>query len=241
MKKYLFFILFLLTFSSIAQDKSTLENSQSKTNIDIPGYLKLNIGFNFLSENDPSMDIKSFASRSINFNYSKPIFLSDNFSFNPGIGLSAENYSFTNDVILLEEVDIDGIINISIDTLDISPKTNKLMMTYLDVPVEFRYYFGSGKYDKGRFFIGVGGEVGLLIGASTKVKSVLNNSNIYEKVSKDFGLNQVRYGITLSIGIGNFNLFYKKYSSKLFNDNTLPKNTLLNPSQHKLGLAFSLF
>ena len=241
MKKYLFFIFFFLTISSNAQEKLSLEALPSKTKIDIPGYLKLNIGFNFLSKNDPSMDNKPFASRSINFNYSKPIFLNDNFSFNPGIGLSTENYSFSNDVILLEEVDIDGITKISVDTLDISPKTNKLMMTYLDVPVEFRYYFGSGTYDKGRFFIGVGGEIGLLVSASTKVKSVINNTNIYEKVSKGFGLNQVRYGITLSIGIGNFNLFYKKYSSKLFNDNTLPKHITLNPSQHKLGIAFSLF
>ena len=79
MKKYLFFIFFFLTISSNAQEKLLLEALPSKTKIDIPGYLKLNIGFNFLSKNDPSMDNKPFASRSINFNYSKPIFLNDNF------------------------------------------------------------------------------------------------------------------------------------------------------------------
>ena len=36
------------------------------------------------------------------------------------------------------------------------------------VPLDFKYYFGSGKFDKGRFFIGIGGEIGLLLNSSTK-------------------------------------------------------------------------
>ena len=89
------------------------------------------------------------------------MFLSDDFSFNPGIGISSDKLSFKNDVILKNTTTNDGINQIVIDTLDFSPKKNSLKGTYIMVPLDFKYYFGSGKFDKGRFFIGIGGEIGL--------------------------------------------------------------------------------
>ena len=49
----------------------------------------------------------------------------------------------------------------------------------------------SGKYDKGRFFVGIGAEIGLLLNSSTKVKNNVNNTARHTKIKDDFGLNQL--------------------------------------------------
>ena len=49
MKKYLFFIFFLLVYNVNAQvDDSDEKVSISKNKIEIPGYIKLDFGFTFL-------------------------------------------------------------------------------------------------------------------------------------------------------------------------------------------------
>ena len=173
--------------------------------------------------------------------YSKPMFLSDDFSFNPGIGISSDKLSFKNDVILKNTTTNDGINQIVIDTLDFSPKKNSLKGTYIMVPLDFKYYFGSGKFDKGRFFVGIGGEIGLLLNSSTKVKNKVNNNMTHSKIKDDFGLNQLKYGISLQVGSGNFNLYYKMNLSELFEKNNLPLNIDKNPTLNKIGISFSIF
>ena len=112
------------------------------------------------------------------------------------------------DVILSEDTNADGINNIIIDTLDFTPEKNSLKSTYLILPLDIKYYFGAGKYDKGRFFIGIGGEIGLHLNSSTKVKQKINNRVNHTKIKKDFGVNDLKYGVSLSVGVGNFNLYF---------------------------------
>ena len=167
--------------------------------------------------------------------------MSDDFSFNPGIGISSDKLSFKNDVILKNTTTNDGINQIVIDTLDFSPKKNSLKGTYIMVPLDFKYYFGSGKFDKGRFFVGIGGEIGLLLNSSTKVKNKVNNNMTHSKIKDDFGLNQLKYGVSLQVGSGNFNLYYKMNLSELFEKNNLPLNIDKNPTLNKIGISFSIF
>ena len=109
------------------------------------------------------------------------------------------------------------------------------------VPLDFRYYFGSGSYDKRRFFIGFGGEIGLLLNSSTKLKQTINNSANLVKNKKDFGINDLKYGLSFQIGVGNFHIYYKRYISNLFDDNSLPIYENVNPNINKVGISFSIF
>ena len=95
MKKYLFFIFFLLVYNVNAQvDDSDEKVSISKNKIEIPGYIKLDFGVTFLENADASLDTDLFPSRSLNLYYSKPFFIGNNFSINPGIGISNDRLSF---------------------------------------------------------------------------------------------------------------------------------------------------
>ena len=236
-------ILFLLIFfnNNIYSQDDTSNEQEDKPRFNLPGYLKLNFGLSTLSDPDPSMKTNLFPSRSLDFYYSKPFFLSDDFSFNPGLGISTDKLSFKNDIILTNSINNDGINQTLIDTLDFTPDKNSLKGTYLILPVDFKYYFGSGKYDKGRFFVGIGAEIGLLLNSSTKVKNNVNNTARHTKIKDDFGLNQLKYGISLQVGSGNFNMYYKMNLSDLFDINNLPQNIDKNPSINKIGISFSIF
>ena len=236
-------ILFLLIFfnNNIYSQDDTSNEQEDKPRFNIPGYLKLNFGLSTLSDPDPSMKTNLFQSRSLDFYYSKPFFLSDDFSFNPGLGISTDKLSFKNDIILTNSINNHGINQTIIDTLDLTPDKNSLKGTYLILPVDFKYYFGSGKYDKGRFFVGIGAEIGLLLNSSTKVKNNVNNTARHTKIKDDFGLNQLKYGISLQVGSGNFNIYYKMNLSDLFDKNNLPQNIDKNPSINKIGISFSIF
>ena len=245
MRNILFLLFISLSFSSYSQEDTSGENEKKSSIVPeyfkIPGYLKLNFGLSTLSDVDASMKIDALSTRSFDLYYSKPMFLSDNFSFNPGIGISSDKLSFKNDVILKNTTTNDGINQIVIDTLDFSPKKNSLKGTYIMVPLDFKYYFGSGKFDKGRFFVGIGGEIGLLLNSSTKVKNKVNNNMTHSKIKDDFGLNQLKYGVSLQVGSGNFNLYYKMNLSELFEKNNLPLNIDKNPTLNKIGISFSIF
>ena len=240
MRVFTLILLTLFSFNIFSQDTNQ-DEVNLKTNFNLPGYLKLNFGFSFVENNDHSLKTDFFPSRSFDLYYSKPLFLTDNFSFNPGVGISNDKLSFSNDIILSESVDLDGNNVIIVDTLSFTPEKNSLKTTYIVVPLDFKYYFGSGQFDKRRFFIGVGAEVGLLLNSSTKVKQTINNTVNSTKLKKDFGLNDLKYGISLQLGVGNFNLYYKKYFSNLFEDDSLPLYEAINPNINKIGISFSIF
>tara|TARA_B100000029_G_C17418615_1_gene903446 strand:- start:254 stop:976 length:723 start_codon:yes stop_codon:yes gene_type:complete len=240
MRVFTLILLTLISFNIFSQDTNQ-DEVNLKTNFNLPGYLKLNFGFSFIENKDHSLKTDVFPSRSLDLYYSKPFFLGDNFSFNPGIGISNDKLSFSNDVILSESVDPDGNNVIIVDTLSFAPDKNSLKATYLVIPIDLKYYFGSGQFDKRRFFIGVGAEVGLLLNSSTKVKQTINNTIYSTKLKKDFGLNDLKYGISLQLGVGNFNIYYKKYLSNLFKDEYIPLHESINPSVNKIGISFSIF
>ena len=109
-------IFMFFQFSSFGQSSS--ENKINlESNFNLPGYLKLDFGFTILENQDHSLKSDLFPSRSLDLYYSKPLFLGKDFSFNPGIGISNDRLSFSNDVILSESFDIDGNRNIIVDTL----------------------------------------------------------------------------------------------------------------------------
>ena len=94
MRNILLLLFVSLSFSSYSQEDTSGENEKKSIIVPeyfkIPGYLKLNFGLSTLSDVDASMKIDALSSRSFDLYYSKPMFLSDNFSFNPGIGISSD-------------------------------------------------------------------------------------------------------------------------------------------------------
>ena len=82
MRVFTLILLTLFSFNIFSQDTNQ-DEVNLKTNFNLPGYLKLNFGFSFVENNDHSLKTDFFPSRSFDLYYSKPLFLTDNFSFNP--------------------------------------------------------------------------------------------------------------------------------------------------------------
>ena len=243
MKKIiLFFVLIVSYFYSFAQEKDN-SNAEEKNiiKLDLPGYIKLNFGLNTLLDADESMKMGVISSRSAGLNYMKPIFLFNNFSFNPSLGISFENYSFKNNVIINYRYDIDDNQINYIDTLTIDSKNNKLVSSFIELPLEVRYYFGSGDFDDSRFFIGIGTDLGLRINSFTKLKHIKNNKSIVNKSKNDFGLTKFRYSASITIGRGNFNFYFKYFISDFFKTGKTPEFISTQPLLLKTGISFSLF
>ena len=83
---------------------ATFFDSENKINLEsnfnLPGYLKLDFGFTLVENKGHSLKSDLFPSRSLDLYYSKPLFLSKDFSFNPGIGISNDRLSFSWDLAM---------------------------------------------------------------------------------------------------------------------------------------------
>jgi len=95
------------------------------------------------------------------------------------------------------------------------------------MPLEFR--FDTNPKDVSRSFsFSVGGRVGILMEAHTKIKYIDNGLNGTYKDKQLHGLNQFRYSAYTRIGLGNFNLFGFYNLSPLFSANKGPAATTMN-------------
>ena len=223
MKKLFFFFIFFFSFSSLfsQQEENQLDKNKKIINTDFPGFIKLNLGLNFLLENNEAMKMKAITSRSVGLNYSKPLFLSDNIAFNTGLGVEFENYSFKNNVIIDYRFDIDDNQINFIDSLSIDSDKTKLVNSLLELPLGFRYYFGDKENSANRFFIGIGFDLGLRINSYTKLKYTKNNKSIVNVSKNDFGLAKYRYSTSITFGNDNFNLFIKYFLSDFFQSGSI--------------------
>ena len=134
---------------------------------------------------------------------------SPKFSFGIGLGIGSSNIFFKN-------------LNVDIKSNSAKlPFTNvaaanhfkkyKLSLSYLELPLEFRYSSNPANANKSWKFA-IGGKVGTLINAHTKGKTLLNNNNqsinnyIQKENSKRF-FNTTRFSGTARFGYGVFSLF----------------------------------
>lgn len=96
--------------------------------------------------------------------------------------------------------------------IDETTKKSKLSATYLNLPVMLNFESKPGK-SKNSFHLNAGGYAGVLLGARTKYKTATNDKF---KSKDDFGLSQIQYGLTGSIGFGHFNLYANYALSEMF-------------------------
>ncbi len=102
------------------------------------------------------------------------------------------------------------------------------------MPVEFR--FDSNPKDVTRGFnVTVGGRVGLLLDAHTKLKYTENGISGIYKDKQQHGLNQFRYGFYTRFGVGNFNLFWFYNFSPYFATGKGPQNSATDLSHTQMN------
>tara|TARA_A100000164_G_scaffold348335_1_gene350441 strand:+ start:146 stop:835 length:690 start_codon:yes stop_codon:yes gene_type:complete len=201
---------------------------------DIPGDIMLDLGFNSLMNNNELINTKIFPSRSFGIYYMAKRLLSDQFFFNPAIGLTFEKIGFADRA----NYQLNDLKIISWDTVGVGVlKRNRLAITYLEAPLEFRFYPKKTLNGEG-FFVSFGGILGLKIGAKTKIKYKLGGVNLKEINAANFGLSDFRYGIVARIGFEKVNAFMKYYLSDVWRKAPIAQGT---SSQFTFGINLTGF
>lgn len=234
MARFFVSLLVVLTaFASLAQEKKIAQP-------DLPGDIMLDLGINYwVGDRDTT---KAWASRSIGIYYTQRMRISDKFSFYPAIGLGTERLAFKKNYHLANN---DGVVGV--DTTFALIKRNKLVLTYLDIPLEVRFHPGGTEEGEG-FFIGAGVIGGIRLEAHTKIRYEQNGKSRTDKLRSNFGLNDIRYGVQLRVGWKGANFFFKRYFSETFRrDQALvdpdfnPTGQFFNPTTTTIGINFTGF
>jgi len=239
MKKNAFIFLFLL-LTGIAYSQDVVEQKKPKPNL--PGTFLIDLGVNRGIGRPATFKQGFWGSRTVNIYYQYPIrFGRSKFSFNPGIGVSLERWKFTDGAMLLDTVELVSYPNGApavnqieqynlLSPLRVYPQLAEKSMfitNYIEMPIEFR--FDTSPEDINRSFnIAIGGRVGYLFDAFTKVKFHDRGEVVKVKHKLNNGVNQFRYGIYSRIGLGGFSLFCFYNLSDMFEKGKGPLGTTMN-------------
>ena len=228
-----------LLIAALALLYSSSLYSQSASTPDLPGALRIQIGFNFLIDNPDSMDTGFWGSKAFNAQYLYSVRLGKSaFSLHPGFGIGTDKFSFDNNVTLVRN--LDG--KVSLEPLEIlefgDVKKTKLATTYLEVPLELRFHFNKDNFKK-TFKLAVGGKVGMLISSHTKVNFEQLGENQKLKTKDNFELNRFRYGVQGSLGYAGISVYYYYGLNDMFEKGRGPEAT--QAFQTQVGLAISVF
>ena len=215
-----------LSFSVLAQ-----EVSKKTTRVNIPGSFLVDIGVNNGVSAPSKFETGFWGSRTLNLNYQYPIrIMESKFSLVPGMGFGFDRYKLTNNYTLSSKPGTDGTYAlVRADTATLYPGTKKSMIVanYFDIPVELR--FDTRPDDISRSFnIAVGARAGVLLDAFTKIKYKQDGETKVLKDKQNHGLNDIRYGMYVRLGIGGFNWFVQYNSSSLFKTDKGPDKTTMN-------------
>lgn len=228
-------IIVLISLISLAVATSAQEQPVKKTpKPSIPGIFVLDFGFNQPIQKPSTWATGFWGSRTVNvyYQYSQRIGRSK-FSFNPGIGLSMERWKFNNGTMLVDTVELTGSVPSTVQVeqynlidaeLIYGQDANKSMFVtnYVEIPIDFR--FDTKPEDISRSFnFTLGGRIGYLYDAFTKVRYRENGETIKVKDKYSHGMNQFRYGVYSRIGMGAFNLFGFYNLTPLFEKNKGPE------------------
>ncbi|MCX7696247.1 MAG: PorT family protein [Bacteroidales bacterium] len=136
-------------------------------------------------------------------------FGSSPFSVAGGLGVSAHNFNFQ------AEMRKDSNDVVEFHPFAEKKDKYKLVLSYVDIPVEFRYR-SKGK-NVFRFYIG--GKFGLMVGNHTK----MIDEGLKIKSYNISNLLPFRYGLTMTVGYKLFNVFAFYSLSPLFEKNKGPQ------------------
>lgn len=205
---------------SVLIDETETERQQQKRKMNLAqlglanrskDHLLIQIGVDNWTNKPDSIETKGL-SRSFNMYlmFDFPFKTNPHLSVAVGAGIGTSNIYFSDTYI-----DIAGKTANKLSFNDVSDTTHfkkyKLMTTYVEAPVEFRYIRNPAK-PKGSFKAALGAKIGTMLGATTKGKTLLSSTgatvNAYtqkEKAKRFF--NTTRLSVTARAGIGNFSLY----------------------------------
>lgn len=256
MKKLFAFTLILLSAAVSINAQNLQEKNTFGPRPNLKGDLTLSFGLNMLYNNDvEDLNLKTIGNNAFKIGYMYPVQISNsNFSFNTGINFSFDKFAFDGDTTTLEVVSgADEVRNVRIQPIgeDLIGENgfiekSKFETNYVNIPLEFRYYFNKDKIDNGGFFLAAGGSIGYLINGKTKIKYVESEQTKKIKRKESFELNQFRYGAHFRIGIAGFGAHFEYDFSELFNPGRGPLNNAEEPiatqtTPFRFGLSFNLF
>lgn len=209
----------------------------------IPGTFVLELGINNALDAPERFDLGLWGSRSLNVYYTHELRLfKSKFSLVPGIGLSLERFKFKNGATLGYDAEDSLKLLLPAETAITGERKSQLITNFIDIPVELR--FTSNPDDPNRAFkIAVGGRVGYLYDAFTKMKYKEDGETKQLKDKQNFNLNRFRYGVYGKLGIGNFSLFGYYNLTPLFEEGEgLYEGNVANDFQTvTVGISLSAF
>lgn len=203
-------IVFLFCFCALqvnAQDESNLPFSKPSRD-----YVMVQAGIDTWFNAPDSIKIDGL-SRSANVYvcYDFPI-KSSNMSFALGAGIGSSNIFFQDQRVLLTDASTEILFqNVPTDTFS----KFKLSSTYLEAPLELRYFSNKRNRNKG-FKAAIGMKAGALINSHTKAKYKLNQKPIVVKESTRRYLESLRMSGTIRLGYGNFSVYAQYGLNSLF-------------------------
>lgn len=154
----------------------------------------------------------------------------NNVSLIYGAGVDWNNYRFKNNVDLMKDT---SILTYTINN-NINYKKNKLVSTYLTVPVMLKFKFGKSKR-KDSFKIAIGPQFGYLLSSYQK-KKWESNGKQKTKVKGDYNLDELRIGYSLYLGSKDVNFYFRYFPESTFKKDQGPDvNTIC------AGLVFGGF
>ena len=148
--------------------------------------------------------------------------IKENFGLVTGLGMQWRNYHFENNVEPYKS-DNGTLEFIEVSTQERNFDKNRLQATYLTGVVAFEFQTPVGKEDS-EFFMLAGAYGNFRMGSNLKQKWDDGGNKQKNKDKGDFYLNDLEYGLTGRIGIGDINFFANYSLTPLFKDDKLPSD-----------------
>lgn len=139
-------------------------------------------------------------------------------SFAIGIGVSSQNFSLKNTRASLNE----NATSILFDSIDANYKSAKLRATYLEAPLELRFFGNKINRNRG-FKLAAGVKIGYLLSTRSKYKHNVEGNWVTMKEGNSRYTNQWKFAPTVRIGWGNFSVFGSYNLTSLFKDTYGPE------------------
>lgn len=213
----------------------------------IPNDLNIEFGFNLLTNRPADIETNFIGSRTFNVSYQFPINIlgeKSGFTLNPGFGIGTDKYQFGNDQNIFINPALGPESSRLLDVAavygnKISLNKNNLAVNFFEIPLDMRYHVKKNNYSKS-FWFSVGGKVGYLYNAHTKISyesEAIGTRKI--KDSQNFGLEKLRYAVSIKAGSPGFYVWGNFYLNDVWQAGRGPFST--EASQINFGLAVSVF
>ncbi|MDN3203020.1 porin family protein [Algoriphagus sediminis] len=243
----LFFLIFLFQGVQAQDQESRIPKTPIGGRPNIPSDLSVEFGFNQLTNRAEDLGVRFFRSRTFNVYYQYPInIFGDNSGFvlKPGIGIGTDKMAFQENKNLFNNPDLGPESSQLLELTEvfgdnIRIKNNTFAANYIDIPLDLVWHLNKSNYTSG-FRASVGGKIGFLYNAHSKI-TFTDANGLQRKVkdSQNYGLEKIRYGISVKAGTPGFYAWGYFGLNQIWQTGLGPDNS--RASQINFGIAAVLF